>query len=1079
MKLIFTFLLAIIISNAVAQKLELRIPIAHTGYVQAVAISPDDKYIATGASDKSVKIWSIANGMQLKTLQLSDDVQGQLKFSADKRHLTVRMESGWEYWDMLAGKMEYEFLRAKMKGDYKIGIIISTDGTMAAVVSAGTIMIRNTADGTLLKTINWKAPDPDGSFNINNIKFNKKYIAIVEGGKLLVYNIDNSAALQFEQPDAQPDQIGLAPDNNELYVNGKTKLYKVNLDTRLVTVLEEKTITVDAVSFSNNGKYVLMSPRRVIDRATNQELHYFFEMDYNVIVAASEKYFVFFDRETSDGHLYAMENFEKLRDLKNETARLQLMTVNTKTNQLIFTTAANEARFWNIGSYRFEKTIPFATKEGSNRYSSAFGDQGDYYLSGNFSQQTVVNINTGSVLTTSDKGVKSISPDGTIGFIEKAGAGNIINLTSGTVIKTIGLTYPRYFASPDNQTVVYQHYPDARVNIYNYRANTEITAEVQVGDYPIFNSAGNKLYSVNVLHDQGPQSPSLITTSVSTGRQLAKIPLLEISGMRVNKFAISPDEKYVAVSYRTRGDYYMSKNNMLIVYEFATGKEVSRAGDILGADEISFLGNNYLVALMSEITNMVQIYDGVTARHLVDLAHFKGLNDWIAVTPDGLYDGNMESLKKFYFVRGNEFVDPGAYFEKFYTPNLFARIVAGEKFAPVDVNIKAVPKVKISYKQIYRNLNVVDDKVPAYTNTTGIAEITVNASAENDKIDEIRLFHNGKIVNLATRGLFVTDNTTGTDSKKYTLNLLPGVNNIRAVALNSQRTESVPDEIAIRYDNGTAQANTPAKPAANNLNTFIAGIDKDATVHLIVVGINQYKNPKMSLNYALADATAFKEEAERDAATFTANIKTYFITDDKADKAGILQAFKTVQQNAKPQDVLIFYYAGHGVISDKNKEFYLVPTDVADLKNVDEALAEHGIPSKLLQQYAIDISAQKQVFILDACQSAGAFAALMTNDAGKLKSLALVARSTGTHWIAASGSQQFANEFSQLGHGAFTYVLLKAMKGEATSNKMVTVNGLKNYLQVQVPDLMKKYNGTPQYPASYGFGSDFPVQIVK
>ncbi|MEO6978179.1 MAG: caspase family protein, partial [Mucilaginibacter sp.] len=339
------------------------------------------------------------------------------------------------------------------------------------------------------------------------------------------------------------------------------------------------------------------------------------------------------------------------------------------------------------------------------------------------------------------------------------------------------------------------------------------------------------------------------------------------------------------------------------------------------------------------------------------------------------------------------------------------------------------------------------------------------------------LFHNGKIINLATRGLFVTDNTTGTDSKKYTLNLLPGANSIRAVALNSQRTESQPDEIIVRYEGGTAQPNIPARPAGTN--TFIAGIDKDATVHLIVVGINQYKNPKMSLNYALADATAFKNEAERDAGTVTANIKTYFITDDKADKAGILQAFKTVQQNAKPQDVLVFYYAGHGVISDKNKEFYLVPTDVTDLKNVDEALAEHGIPSKLLQQYAVDISAQKQVFILDACQSAGAFATLMSNDAGKLKSLALVARSTGTHWIAASGSQQFANEFSQLGHGAFTYVLLKAMKGEAVSNKMVTVNGLKSYLQTEVPDLMKKYNGTPQYPASYGFGSDFPVEVIK
>jgi uncharacterized caspase-like protein len=157
----------------------------------------------------------------------------------------------------------------------------------------------------------------------------------------------------------------------------------------------------------------------------------------------------------------------------------------------------------------------------------------------------------------------------------------------------------------------------------------------------------------------------------------------------------------------------------------------------------------------------------------------------------------------------------------------------------------------------------------------------------------------------------------------------------------------------------------------------------------------------------------------------------------------------------------------------------LVPNDVTDLNNVDAALDLNGIPAKTLQKYAIDIAAQKQLFILDACQSAGAFATLLADNSNQQKSLSVVARSTGTHWIAASGSQQFANEFSQLGHGAFTYVLLKAMAGEAAKNKMITVNGLKIFLQSGVPDLMKKYNGTPQYPASYGFGSDFPVEVIK
>jgi uncharacterized caspase-like protein len=152
---------------------------------------------------------------------------------------------------------------------------------------------------------------------------------------------------------------------------------------------------------------------------------------------------------------------------------------------------------------------------------------------------------------------------------------------------------------------------------------------------------------------------------------------------------------------------------------------------------------------------------------------------------------------------------------------------------------------------------------------------------------------------------------------------------------------------------------------------------------------------------------------------------------------------------------------------------------VSNLKNVQEELETKGISAKILQKYAVDIQAQKQLFILDACQSAGAFNEMLSADGDQQKSIAVVSRSTGTHWMAASGAQQYANEFSQLGHGAFTYVLLEALKGSAAADKMITVNGLKNYLQQGVPELMKKYSGTLQYPASYGFGNDFPVEIVK
>ena len=500
-----------------------------------------------------------------------------------------------------------------------------------------------------------------------------------------------------------------------------------------------------------------------------------------------------------------------------------------------------------------------------------------------------------------------------------------------------------------------------------------------------------------------------------------------------------------------------------------------KLGNITSAvDHFEFTQNDSVLYTINA-DKSINIYNAITGRYYGSLYTFENSKDWVFVGLDGRFDGTEAAMAKLYYLRQREVITIDKVYEKYYTPGLYRRLLAGEIFDPIpEIDLHPKPKTKILYAEKQRNLDVIDDIV-TYINNTGLAEITVQATAENDKVDEIRLFHNGKVVNLATRGLFVTD-TDGTETKKYTINLLPGNNTFRAIALNSQRTESDADEIVVNYRTATDNSPVVIKPA--NTPSAISVVNKDATLHLIVVGINEYQNKTMSLNYAMADATSFKEEVEKDAKTVLATVKTYFVTNNTADKTGITNAFKQVQQNAKPQDVFIFYYAGHGVIS-KDKEFYLVPTDVSDLKNVQTELEQKGIASKLLQQYAIDIQAQKQLFILDACQSAGAFEKLLSSNGDQQKSLAVVSRSTGTHWMAASGSQQFANEFSQLGHGAFTYVLLQALKGEAASNKMITVNGLKSFLQTGVPALMKKYNGSAQLPASYGLGNDFPVEVMK
>ena len=70
--------------------------------------------------------------------------------------------------------------------------------------------------------------------------------------------------------------------------------------------------------------------------------------------------------------------------------------------------------------------------------------------------------------------------------------------------------------------------------------------------------------------------------------------------------------------------------------------------------------------------------------------------------------------------------------------------------------------------------------------------------------------------------------------------------------------------------------------------------------------------------------------------------------------------------------------------------------------------------------------------------------------------IAQLARSTGTFWMTASGSEQFPVEFKSLGHDAFIYALLEGLSGSA-NNQKITVRELSLYVEFRVNELTEKY----------------------
>jgi uncharacterized caspase-like protein len=160
-----------------------------------------------------------------------------------------------------------------------------------------------------------------------------------------------------------------------------------------------------------------------------------------------------------------------------------------------------------------------------------------------------------------------------------------------------------------------------------------------------------------------------------------------------------------------------------------------------------------------------------------------------------------------------------------------------------------------------------------------------------------------------------------------------------------------------------------------------------------------------------------------------------------------------------------------------DNQFYFIPTESSRLYDGD-ALNKEAIEAGVMQQKLSAIKALKQLIVMDACQFGGSVEVLATRGAAEEKAIAQLSRASGIHVMASAGSDQFATEFSSLGHGLFTYVLMKALQGEADGapkDGKVTIYELKSYLDDQVPEMTRKLKGKPQYPHTFSRGQDFPI----
>jgi tetratricopeptide (TPR) repeat protein len=317
---------------------------------------------------------------------------------------------------------------------------------------------------------------------------------------------------------------------------------------------------------------------------------------------------------------------------------------------------------------------------------------------------------------------------------------------------------------------------------------------------------------------------------------------------------------------------------------------------------------------------------------------------------------------------------------------------------------------------------------------------------------EIRLYDNGTRIAGAARGVSIPGAPTCPAKVEcFALSLTPGSHVIGVTG-------------AVDGVEGPRQFVTVTMP----------GVEKAGTMRILAVGIDVYKNPKYQLRFARADARAFADSMRLGSRGRRVVLDTLF--DAAATRDGLEDRLIAIAEEAKPEDVFVLYYAGHGIEATigSARSFFLVPTDVRDMSS-PALLGGRGISTARLLELMRNIPARQKLLIIDACQS-GAVATAWSWQQPTHEALRDVASGTGTWVMAASRPQENATEIPALAHGVFTFAVLEAIGGAPP--KEVNVLDLMTDVNARVPQLSLKYGTPRQRPIILAAGEPF-ILLVK
>jgi WD40 repeat protein len=1007
---------------AAEPKLELVLQTGHTDLIHSVAWSPDGKRVLTGSYDNTAILWEAATGRKLRTFAGHTDRVTSVAIGADgKTVLTGSEDKTAILWDVGTGKKLRTF------AGHGGGI------TSVTVSDNGEMVLTGSRDKT---AILWTAATGKKAHSFERHTEAVNSVALGTDGKSVLTGSDDGTACLWDAATGKRLRT-LAEDLGHVWSvalsgDGKTALivpyntaaflWDVKTGQKLRTFAGHANNTTSG-ALSGNGKTVLTGSidhtAILWDAATGEKLRTF----------AGHNDAIFGVALSSDGKRVLTGSVDRTAMLWDATTGLSVRTLAGQTD-LVFSVARSDdgktiltgvsdrrgllgpnARIPILWDATIGQPLRTLGRRNDRTVSVALSGDGRTVLTGS-SFQTVIlwEAATGKELRTFTGHTGSIdtvalSRDGNVALTLSSDTTAILwNAATGEKLQTTTGLGPPWATSvalrADGKTVL-TAYGDKGA-LFGATDPAAILWEIGTGrKLATFTGHAGTQSSVALSTDgqtvlTGSSDKKAILWDAATGR---KLHTLDGHDSAVTSVALSANGQMVLTG---------SSDKTAILWDAMTGRKTRSLEGHTAAVSSVTLGGDGKITLTGSLDGTVRLWETATGAELCCLISIEAGQEWLVVTPEGLFDGSVNAPRFVsYRVAGTlDFVPLDHFLNRYRTPGLLTKIMNGERPKPkVDVGKALPPKVRLVSPA--SALEIKDGKL----------EVKAEADSVGDYPVTSLLLHLDGRPYQGQQGLFrVANPKLGRVLASWSVDLELGRHTLRVLA-DTQLVQGVAsEEVEVRYVGGAA-----------------APVELP-TLYVLAVGISKYTDDKLALDYAAADARAVATAYQTHSKKLFRKVEPKVLTDREATREAIADGLEWLRTSTTQRDYAVFFFAGHGE-KDGTGTLYFLPVE-ADVKR----LAATGIDQALLKRQLVNLPG-KVTAILDACHAgriglaasgAGTASMLGRSAAGLTDDLLreLMAAENGLVVLSSATGNELARESNAHKHGIFTQALLEGLAGQ-------------------------------------------------